>query len=50
LAPVETEDILGGVGTFFEGVDWAFMVQWPLKMPPGLIEMTAARTLPPWNN
>jgi len=33
LEPVETEDILGGAGTFSEGVDWAFMAQWPLKMP-----------------
>jgi hypothetical protein len=42
LEPVETEDILDGAGTFFEGVDWAFMAQLPLKMPPGLIARTAA--------
>jgi hypothetical protein len=50
LEPVETEGFWDEAAAFFKGVVWIFMAQWPLKMPPGLIEMTAARTSPPWNN
>jgi hypothetical protein len=47
LEPVETEGFWDEATAFFKGVVWIFMAQWPLKMPPGLIEMTAARTSPP---
>ena len=45
--PVETEGFLEGVVASIEGMVWAFRAQLPFKMPPGLIEMTAARLSPP---